>query len=99
MQIKEFITQTENFKRISQSYNLGKLGHAFLFISPDEALLSEFAKAFSSLVLKDSVRVYAGTHADVFNYPTAGKKSVLVEDIENLVNNAIVKPAECEGCL
>lgn len=97
MQIKEFISQTEDFKRISQSFNSGKLGHAFLFVSPDEALLSEFAKAFSALVLKDSVKVYAGTHGDVFNYPIGNKKNVLVEDVENLVNNAIVKPAEGEG--
>ncbi len=97
MQIKDFIIQTEDFKRISQSFQNGKLGHAFLFVSPDEALLNEFAKAFSSLVLKDGVKVYAGTHADVFNYPSLGRKNVLVDDVENLVNNAIVKPAEGEG--
>ncbi len=90
---------------ISRDKALGRLSHAYLINCADADFLEDYLKILAKLIVCDgespcgSCRacklIDQKTHTDVTFYPTEGD-SVLVEDVNSLVENSFVKPMECD---
>ncbi len=101
--MKNLIRQIDAYKVIAQEKKLGKLSHAYLFLSSDENLLVEFSKAIAKLIsceeeeFCDNCRacrlINNFAHSDVCFYPKKDKK-LSVSDADEIIEQSAIRPIE-----
>ncbi len=97
------IKSTTAYKTIQIEKKEGKLSHAYLITTADEYFLEDIAKIFASLIACEKIEpcmncracslIKDKIHPDVIFYPK-GEKDVVVEDIQNLIEESVIKPLE-----
>ncbi len=99
----DLLRQTEAYKVIAQEKALGKLSHAYLFLSSDEKFLLEFSKIIAKVIaceedeFCDSCRacklINNFAHSDVNFYPKKDKK-LSVSDADEIIDESTIRPIE-----
>lgn len=106
MEFVELYRKSELHKVLSLDLKEKMLSHAYLVISKDEMLLDEFCKlGIKEIWCTESdapcnkctncAKIEHGNMVDLEVYPT-GDKSLVVDDIEKIVDSAYVRPMESE---
>ncbi|MBQ9756471.1 MAG: hypothetical protein IJV99_02600 [Clostridia bacterium] len=81
-----------------------RLSHAYLFLTPDGDNLTEYLKIFAKLIIcKDGGcgkcracrLIDENSFPDLAIFPKDGE-SVLVDDVNSLINDSYIKPIECD---
>ena len=99
------IKSTSAYQNILAEKKAGKLSHAYLITCSDQYNLSEFMKIFASLIACKEIEpcfdcrtcklIQEKNHPDVIFYPK-GEKDVVVEDVNNLIEESVIKPLESD---
>ncbi len=100
MEYIDFYKNSNTYKIVSADIANKMVSHAYLLTGKDEKLLDEFAMFICKQILCDindeiiCNRLDNGNYPDVKTYPTADKKTILVEDVNEIVSDSIVYPYE-----
>ncbi len=99
------LQDTNAYKTVKGDRACNRLSHAYLLITPDGDMLSDYLKLFAKLIVCkggypcDSCRacrlIDQNAYADVMFYPANGE-SVVVDDINSLISESYVKPIESD---
>ena len=102
IQFLPLIKDTEAYRTVKNDRDFGRLSHAYLILSADGDNLLEYLKVIAKLMVCDNDEpcnkcrscslIDAGGHADVYFYPK--KETVLVEDVNSLIEESYLKPIE-----
>ncbi len=97
------IKNTWAYKAIKNEKEENKLSHAYLICCGDKDSLEQVAKIFASLLSCEKNEpcgecracklIEKKAHPDVIFYPK-GEKDVVVEDVNNLIEESVLKPIE-----
>ena len=99
------LSETNAYKTIKGDKDSQRLSHAYLVLTPDGEMLTEYLKIFAKLLVCENgspcmkcracKMIDAGAFADVLVYPSQGD-SVVVEDINSLISESYVKALESD---
>lgn len=106
MEIKDIYMQSQAHKIISLDISRGMLGHAYLLECADEFLLDNFARFMTQEIFctgnntpcgecNNCHKVEHSNMVDLKVYPR-DTKSIVVEDINEVVNDAYIRPIDSE---
>ena len=98
MEIASLIKKTKEFEDFCRLEDAGRFSHAYLIFSPDEVQNAAFCKLMAKKlecpsmcgVCGDCVKIEAGIHPDVLNFPKG--KSFLVSDATDIIEQINVLP-------
>lgn len=98
------VKQTGAYRAVKGDKENGRLSHAYLILSADGDNLLEYLKSFAKLIACQDIEpcgecracklIDADRFADVNVYPK--KETVLVEDINSLIEESYLKPVESD---
>ena len=104
MSIDNLIRNTSAYKIVKGDKVSGTLSHAYLLICGDGVMLRQYLGIFAKLFMCSFSEDYCGEcricrlidkekYADCLFYPEEGK-SILVDDVDNLISETYIKPYE-----
>lgn len=97
----EFYSNSKLCNLIKSDCNNNTIGHAYILCGQDELLLSYFAKQVAKQILTNHsencecavcANINKNIYSDVLTYPKENKQSLLVEDVNEIVNASYVYP-------
>lgn len=102
---EELIKNTEAYRIVETEKKKGELSHAYLLISADEQNLKKYLKLFAKLIMCENDgacgecrpcrQIEKDKYFDARFYPR-NKKSILVEDVDDILDNILLKPVEAD---
>ena len=103
--LSSLIKKTNAYKIISGDKKANRLSHAYLILTPDKQMLSEYLKYFAKIIACQEnepcleCRVCSlidnNSHPDVIFYPKT-KDSISSEEINDLIEESFLRPIECD---
>ena len=103
--LSSLIKKTNAYKIISGDKKANRLSHAYLIMTPDKQMLSEYLKYFAKIIACQEnepcldCRVCSlidnNSHPDVIFYPKT-KDSISSEEINDLIDESFLRPIECD---
>ena len=103
--LSSLIKKTNAFKIISGDKKANRLSHAYLILTSDKEMLSEYLKFFAKVIACDDYEpclecrvcdlIDKEAHPDVLFYPKQ-KESISSEEVNELIEESFLRPIECE---
>lgn len=103
LNFNELIISSKAYNMVTQDTKLGRISHAYLFLSKDESYLSKFCESISKLLInlnetenieKNNLRIEKGIHPDVKFF--GEEKAVDAETASQIVEDANYSPFESD---
>lgn len=103
LDFSELIISSKAYNMVSQDTELGRISHAYLFLSKDENYLTKFCEMISKMLInlnekeneqKNNLRIEKGIHPDVKYFGVA--KAVDAETASQIVDEANYSPFESD---
>lgn len=96
MTLNEMTKNMEIYKKLSGLASANSLNQSVIFTCNDLVLADSLIENLLIAIMGDEVKIKSKTHPDVFYYPQNDKKSILVEDVERIIDDSQVKAIEGE---
>lgn len=96
MELNEAVKNLEIYKTLKKLADKNSLNQSVIFVCDDFVLIDVLIENILTEMFGDGLKIKTKTHPDVFYYPQNGKKSVLVEDVEKIIDESLIKPIEGE---
>lgn len=94
MELISEIKKLNIFQTLENSFKNGDLKQCFLLQYNDAVVLDEFICAFAQMIVGDLAKIKAKSHPDIVYFPKNGNKNLVVDDVREIIEKSIVKPAE-----
>lgn len=103
--LPSLIKKTNAFKIMSGDKKTGRLSHAYLVLTSDKEMLSEYLKFFAKVIACENLEpclncrvcelIDKKAHPDVIFYPKK-QESVSSEEVNELIEESFLRPIECD---
>ena len=103
--LASLIKKTNAYKIISGDKKANRLSHAYLILTSDKQMLSEYLKFFAKVIACEKIEpclecrvcdlIDKNSHSDVIFYPK-NKESISSEEINELIEESYLRPIECD---
>ena len=96
MNLDQVVQNLNIFKNIKGLIKENKLSQSVIFVCEDFSLLDSLIFNVCKEMFSETEKVMAKTHPDVYFYPQTAKKNILVEDVQNIIEQSLIRPIEAD---